>query len=874
MTDITDHDLNAQSRALDPANDCSYEKDTYSQRQPKTSSLRISFVQPSRYYIKNHDQDNDGVKLSTSEPRFSAVKFVRSSPLIRHIPYRADSKTGDQDTARTIKEAKKRRQHILRNSTSNHDQDNDVDEFSTFTSRFSIRREFTSPEPSVRHFPTFQPYHREHPTYVALSWRPSGNSTENDGQNTDVDKFSSSGSGFSVARYDFCSAVHYPLIPQAVAIRKSEGYLPFFVGMVHKVAGLNQPKERGFQHLVKHVSLRPLKTLTGNHDQDNDLDEFSISWSMRYAVIQDRTMDLQMWSIGPTTPWIRSTMHIRKKKMAILCKGPEHSPQICIQSWENSLLWALQYKPRSALEALDFALSYRMMRVPKHTVDDSLAHLTRFYLEKLKSPPFFVVDMVYRITCNLAERSHLEDEQPAFVRTETLHWVLYHCDNGQVMSLYNLMRKNPYCVPASSWLNFLERFIEMGKIQLSMEVLRKVSLSLNTGADQSTCAWLINSLLKFKYENYDKMNRYRMRKFVLAQIVQMGIRPDITAYTTIIVSAFEAERYQSAVQFYKLGWEVGLEPNRASYAALLDAGIQISDCSFLEMVVRDAEADGTFYGDESLIFKLLRAKFKLEESTAETFSFDAMLRTYKKYCNPHLVQDLGLCEPDANFSETPNHLLIWPSQRILGFMLVIYIRQHTNSVELLNLYHRYYRFVEECHPTIATIEETDHVANAFIFAFGQREQMLHMGVRIVNKMLQNNARARSETFNSTTGMPFHLAAPTVHTWSILAMNYARHGQERATEKVLEMMRERGLEPDRVTWNSIISGYSALQRIDEAVATVKRMEAEGFEMDSYTLKALGRYGDRDRLLQVLRQELAIDDADWEQDLDERADANAA
>ncbi|MCJ1427057.1 hypothetical protein MMC29_004960 [Sticta canariensis] len=872
MTDITDHDLNAQSRALDPANDCSYEKDAYSRRQPKIVSMRISFVIPSRYYTENHDQDNDGVKNSTSESRFSAVKFVWSSPLIRHISYRADFKAGDHDTARSIKEAKKRRRHILRNSTSNHDQDNDVDKLSTSMSRFSKRREFTSPEPSVHHLPIFQPYHPEHPKYVALSWRTWGNSTGNDDQDTDVDKFSSSGSGFSIARYDLCFAVHYPLIPQVVAIRKSEGYLPFFVGIVHKIAGLKQPKERGFQHLVKHVSLRPLRTLTGNHDQDNDLDEFSISWSMRYAVIQDRTMALQMWSIGSTTPWVRNTIAIGKKKMAILCKGPEHSPQICIQSWENSLLWALQYKPRSALEALDFALSYRMLRVPKHTVDDSLDHLTRFHLEKLKSPPSFIVDMVYRIICNLAERSHLQDEQPAFVRTETLYWVLYHCDNDQVMSLYNHVRENPYCVSASSWLNFLERFIEMGKIQLSMEVLRKFSLSLSTGADQSSCAWLINSLLKFKYENYDKMNLYRMRKKVLAQIVQMGIRPDITAYTKIIVSAFEAEQYQSAVRFYKLGWEVGLKPNSASYAALLKAGLQISDCSFLEMIVRDAEADGTFYGDESLIFKLLRAKYKVEESTTDTFSFDAMLRTYKKYCNPHLVQELGLCERDGNLSETPNHLLIWPSRRILGFMLVIYIRQHTNSVELLNLYHRYYRFVEECHPTIATVEETDHVANAFIFAFGQREQMLHMGVKIVNKMLQNNAR--SETSNSTTRMPFKLAAPTAHTWSILAMNYARHGQQRATKKVLEMMRERGLEPDRVTWNGIISGYSALQRIDEAVATVKRMEAEGFEMDSYTLKALGRYGDRDRLLQVLRQELAIDDADWEQDLDEHADANAA
>ena len=856
MTDITEHSFNAQSRALYPANDCSHVKDASSQRQPKSDSLRICFVTSSRNHTGNHDQNHDGVKLSTSGSRISAVKFTHSS-LVRRI-------SNEQDITRTKKQARERQQHILRSSTTNHDRDSDVD-------KISMRRVFTSPGPEVHHFPIFQPYNREHPKYVALSWKPRENSTGNDDQDIDVEKFSSPGSQISIARYDLCSAVHYPLVPQAVAIRRSEGHLPFFVGIAHKFTGLKQPKERGFQHAVKYVSLRPLRTLTGNHDQDNDLDAYSFSWSMRYAVIQDRTMTLQMWSIGSTRPWIRSTMDSGKKQMAILCKGSERSPQICIQTWENSLLWDLQYKPKSALEALDFAISNRMLRVPKHTIDDSLAYLTKFYLEEFQSPPAFIVDLVHRITCNLAERSYLEDDQPAFVPTETLYWVLYHCDNDQVMSLYNLIRETPYCVSASSWLNFLERFVEMGMIQSSLEVLRNVSLSLNTEADQSTCAWLINSLLKFKYEDCDKKTLYRMRKNIFAEVVQMGIRPDITAYTTIIVSALEAELYHSAVQFYKLGWEVGFKPDKASYAALLEAGIQISDRSFLETVLGDAEADGTFDGDENLILKLLRAKFKLEESTTESISFDAILRTYKKYCDPYLVQELGLCEPDSNLSETPNHLLIWPSRRILGFMLVIYIRQHIDSVELLNLYHRYYRFVEECHPTIATIEETDHVANAFIFAFGQRESMLHMGVKIVNKMLQNNAR--SETSNFVTGMPFNLAVPTVHTWSILAMNYARHGQERATEKVLEMMRERGLEPDRVTWNSIISGYSALQRIDEAVATVKRMEAEGFEMDSYTLKGLGRYGDRDRLLQVLRKELAIDDADWEQDLDERAEADA-
>lgn len=642
---------------------------------------------------------------------------------------------------------------------------------------------------------------------------------------------------------------------------------------------------------VRFIGLRPLRTSTGDQDQNYDLDRFSHSWCRDYAAIHVRRRTVEIWEPGELKTWILSTERMRMHRTAAICDRLERPQQYGkrknrIIEWRNFLLVALQHFPECALMILDIAVSNYSLRVPKYMVTDSLTHLTQIYLKECKPPPSlttqiylkgsrtpssWTIDTIHRIACNLATRSLSPHRRTSHIPQLTIFFLVYYCDNLQAMSLYKFLCEvnNDFSLPVL--LRFLERFIEMGNIPLSLEVLRNITsgFSLSTTYRQKYYARLLRLLIRCKHGNYDSKTLYGMQKHVLAQILQMGIRPDIKAYTAIIQNAVEAKEYRSAMQLYEVARGIGLKPTWVTYVVLLEASMQKLDSEILDMVVRDAEADGTLFGNEGLIFKLLRVKIKLKQNTTEPFLFDAVLPTYQKYCDLRPIQELGLCEPDVDPPGTSIHPLISPSSRVLTLMLAIYIRQHCYSNELLNLYQRYYRFAEERHPMIAAIEETNHVSNAFIFAFGQRKETLPMGIDIVRKMLEN--AADSKTTDLTTSMPFNFAAPTVETWSILAMVHARHGQKKAAEKILEMMRERGLQPDRVTWNGLISGYSALQRIHDAVGTVKMMEADGFQIDSFTLKGLGRFGSRNRLLQVLTEEFGMDDVEGDQD-PANADAN--
>lgn len=180
---------------------------------------------------------------------------------------------------------------------------------------------------------------------------------------------------------------------------------------------------------------------------------------------------------------------------------------------------------------------------------------------------------------------------------------------------------------------------------------------------------------------------------------------------------------------------------------------------------------------------------------------------------------------------------------------------HRESESLLNDYFRYHALVSQNHPIIAPVAQTDHVANAFIMAFGLRAMTLPHCATVVKHMLDDSSSKRLSV-QPDERFP-RAAPPTVRTWSVLANAYFRHGQNRAAEKVLELMRERGIQPDQVTWNTIINGYSSMQKVGKAVDAVRRMQAAGFKPDERTMRGLGRVYNRERLLGAIGKTLGAE-----------------
>lgn len=652
-----------------------------------------------------------------------------------------------------------------------------------------------------------------------------------------------------------------PLAPKygpsrRIRSRHGRGWSYFHVGIIRKVQRINGPKRKVDRPKI--ISLRPLKNRIGKRRGNNIFDKVSSSWLIRYAVIADRTHSLDLWPSRKLKRELLRMIGLNMNREAIVLRWLSLHPRTRLKTWQRFMLLALQRSPERAFRALDVAISRSVPRVPRYILEDCLNHLAAVYLEGVEAPSRSSVDMTHRLVCDLAKKSRLKDGQNSSMPQRAVYLVLSHCNNDQAEILYKVLRKERIFIYPMTLLHLLSKFIDMGNTSLSLQVLQDVSSTgFNMSADsvQSGCVKLIRARIGLEDRNYSPKDLYKMQTYILAQMVQIGVRPAIKLYNAIILNAVDAYEYGSALRFYESAVETGLKPDATTYGILLKAANLSLDYGIVNMVFRDAEADGTLHSDSRLICDLLYVTLKLEESTAQPFLFDRLLQIYRKYCDPGILEDLGLCEVSFNASESLDRSVKSPSSRIIALMIMVYIKQYRYSDRLAQLYHQYRFYVEQGHPKIAATAETDHVANAFIMAFGRRPENLNIATSVVRDMLKTES-----------GLNRKFATPTVQTWSILLLAYIRNNQARAAEKILAMMRERHLEPNQVTWNSLTSGYSAMQDIYKAVDVVKRMEAESFEMDSYTLKALGRFRNRTRLLKVLKEtlkdELEADEESWE------------
>lgn len=598
---------------------------------------------------------------------------------------------------------------------------------------------------------------------------------------------------------------------------------------------------RRYPHLyktrdIRYISLRTYQP-SNMKNAGKDLDDIDTSWLWNYAIITEQRKVLRLMPRAERLLWprmITSDMNIQQ----VLEAWQNIHPRVIKSRWQNYMLWALQESPEIALKSLDVTISYSIPKISRHIVEDCLDYLAAVFLKGVSSSDSSKLEYIYRLTCNFVKASPSEGIGKLSMNQQTVYLILAHCNNEQAENLYRIICNQNMELYSFTLLHFLRRFGDMGKRSLCVDVIQKITkCKIDLASDIVQSAFV--RLLRTRYDE----NWYKFSTFILAESLRMGIRPRIFMYNTIILNSVDAGDYQTAFHIYKLAQENGLKPDAVTYGILLKGCCQSMDQESLDFIIHEIEADSALTADDDLIFIILYASLKIGLNRDLHSIFANLLLVYTKYFVLQPLQELGLVN-----IESPPQSLNPPSAKVLGIMLIAYIRQHSYSSEtLLDLYQRYCDCVKQEHPLIAPIAATDHVANAFILAFGRTFETLEICTTIIKSMLepQHENLSTAKSLGSSK-----VAGPTVYTWSILLMSFNRHHQMAAAEKVLSMMNDRGLEPNDVTWNNLVHGYALAQDIDGAMYSIKRMELEGYPIDNYTIVGLGKVKDRNLLITAL------------------------
>ena len=503
--------------------------------------------------------------------------------------------------------------------------------------------------------------------------------------------------------------------------------------------------------------------------------------------------------------------------------------------WRNVMLWCLKYRKNQALTLLLASLKGRKYTPPRYVVSDCLNFLAHHLLFEVSNPNPLAIDTIWLLTCKFIDGASDQD-QTFPVSQHLVYLVLQHSDDLRVLSLYGLLGLNKAVLLVNTMLHFLDRFLDMGRIDLSIKLLGTIAnTNFDLSADQIQMA-----CVKLLRARFDTQEEYTVRSNILTQILEMGIRPKVHMFNTILLNAGEGGDFANAWQMYGLAKENALIPDSITYGVLLKGAKLSGDSSNLKTVIGEIQTNGKVLQDIRLVGDVLNAIYLMSPGD----EFGAMLDFYRQHCDLRPLQELSLCGDETQAPPGANCHGIWPTHYILTQMILAYVKLHQDSLGLIHNYNLYYQHVKENHPLIAPLAREDFVANSFIMAFGKKLDTLQHCTTVVKHMLEFSS-LDSATFDYS---PY--AAPTVQTWSILVAAYFHNSQRRAAEKVLDMMRERGIQGDRVTWNILVGGYAGLQDVSATVDMVKRMEANGFEMNTYTTKGLERLRLRDRLKMAL------------------------
>lgn len=591
----------------------------------------------------------------------------------------------------------------------------------------------------------------------------------------------------------------------------------------------------------KYLSLGSWESSANAENTKDSLDEFSRSWSIRYGILSVKVGGPICWPWGTESLAQRLAGRYMDRR-AIIRKWCKVPAEIRKMLWYDVMLWVLQNSPNQAIRLLDASINSPLLRPARHVAEDCLTYIAKSFLERVHSPDPLVINTIYRLICDFAEASVQEELRVFPIPQVVLSLFLQNCDGAQSESVFKTLRRQGIAIHHNTLLHFMDKSVKTGNLSMAFRVLHDLfdsDIDLDSDKFHKGCVTLLRG-------PFDAEDRYDIQSHILERFVKMGMRQNVFMYNVIILNAIEAGDYHTAWDMYATMREKGLEPNAVTYSIVSKAAKVNIDGNVIEHIIHDAEKYGILPGDDRLVLDLLHAKFVIELRANRQSVFTALMQTFRRYCEVLPLQQLGMLRDDFESDCTADLEVTPPAFQTIGLMILAYLRQNQDSDVLLYLYTRYNELVEAKHPIVAKTAQSGHVYSGFIMAFGRRAQTLHLCTDVLKHMLQLVATGDSD-FDSEKA-----SIVTVQTWSILIAAYIRHGQKLAAEKVLAMMQDRGMQPNNFTWNTLISGYAALQDADAAAHALKRMEAAGFEVDAYTLSGLGRVTDRSSILKALKE----------------------
>ena len=518
-------------------------------------------------------------------------------------------------------------------------------------------------------------------------------------------------------------------------------------------------------------------------------------------------------------------------------------------TWAHIALWMLHFDKDNLVE---FLLATGRSSAPGPWAADCLQVLAAHYVHLGGAERVQQLAKLVQIFCALAENP---TGKGAMFDGRFVRMVLPYSTTVQMLEIHRAIRVGEFKVHANTLMHLTSYLAKNDHFHQALDVLLD---SHRNGAGTATYQFRSNcSTLLRKTMNLPGGLRICLR--IVDNLVKIGVNLNTRLCNIIILNAVEAGDGKTAHDIYQSMLDHKMKPDKYTSALLLKAcKLDIDNADALNHTITNTIEAFDITTQPVIAVEILHCLAMHHTRNSGEQAWSTICQAYAQIFELEALEGLGLPIPSTVQTTPREKKPMPPPEQAIGIMLHTYLHLtrdgHGSNIAAQKIYQRYRTLVHNRVEPFASLAKSSYCYNAFLGTFTKNKRTLISAAEVIKDMQ-----------NASTESPPSAVAPDVQSWSIFLEGFTRHGQLKLAEQVLTYMRDKGLEPNAVTWNTLLAGYASQQDFDGMVDAMRRLDASGNVWDEWTYNGLRRFRNTEQLKGVMEQRGKTMDLDFTDDL---------
>lgn len=502
--------------------------------------------------------------------------------------------------------------------------------------------------------------------------------------------------------------------------------------------------------------------------------------------------------------------------------------------WTHVALWML-HNDKDCL--VEFLLATSGSYSPR--VADCLQVLAAHYIRSGDSETVQYIAKLNQIFCALSEDPSAKGMafDGRFIRL-----VMPYSTTAQIMDLHRAIKAGEFRVHANTLMHLTSYFAKHDHFHQALDVLldaHRGGARIHSYPFRSNCSTLLRKSMSLP-------GGLRVCLRIVDNLAKIGVRLNTRLCNIIILNAVEAGDVKTAHDVYRSLLDNDVKPSIHTYALLLKAcKLNIDDADALNQTIASAIKGVNFSQSPVVAVEILHCLALHHTRNSGEAAWSTVCQAYAQIFELDPLLQLGLPIPASTQSMPHIKKIKRVPVQAIGIMLRTYLKLihagQGSAARATHIYQRYRQLVDSRKEPFASTAMTSHCYNAFLGTFTKNKRTLINAAEVIKYMQSASAES-----------PPKSVAPDVQSWSIFLEGFSTHGQLRLAEQVLTYMRGKGLEPNAVTWNTLLKGYAGEQDMEGLLDTVSRLDEHGHAWDEWTYGGLRRFRNSEALSNAMDQ----------------------